>query len=165
MIRNLMMIAGLTLAVSAFGCSDDATNNGGAGGDGGTGGSAGEGGAGGSAGEGGAGGAPGVTDACTNGTDLPLVCDAGFSTTLEACAQAATGSGAATAECLETDPGLSTDCASCFGDDIDCLVANCVAGGECFPDNTTQICADCRADNCAPALDACTGDLATGCAG
>jgi len=54
MVRNLMMIAGLTLAVAAFGCSDDATNNGGAGG------SAGEGGAGG--GEGGAGGAPAATD-------------------------------------------------------------------------------------------------------
>jgi len=153
MVRNLMMITGLTLAVSAFGCSDDATNSGGAGGDAGTGGDAG---AGGSAG---AGGTPGVTDACTNDTDLPLVCDAGFSATLEACAQAASGSGAATATCLEADPGLSADCASCFGDDIDCLVANCVAGGECFPDNTTQACADCRADNCAPALDACTGEF------
>ena len=149
MVRNLMMIAGLTLAVSAFGCSDDATNNGGAGGDGGTGGSAGE----------------GVTDACTNATDLPLVCDAGFSATLEACAEAAQGSGADTATCLEADPGLSTECASCFGDDIDCLVANCVTNGACFPDNTTQDCVDCRTDNCNAALDACTGDLATGCAG
>jgi hypothetical protein len=162
MVRNLMMIFGLTLAVAAFGCDSDSSNAAGSGGSGGSGGGGGEGG---TAGAGGAGGAPGVTDACTNETDLPLVCDAGFSATLEACAQAATGSGAATATCLEADPGLSADCASCFGDDIDCLVANCVAGGECFPDNTTQTCADCRADNCAPALDACTGDLAAGCAG
>jgi hypothetical protein len=32
-----------------------------------------------------------------------------------------------------------------------------VTGGECFPDNTTQVCADCRETNCAPSLNACTG--------
>ena len=36
MVRNLMMIAGLTLAVSAFGCSDDDNGTGGTGGTGGT---------------------------------------------------------------------------------------------------------------------------------
>ena len=102
--------------------------------------------------------ATGVTDACTNDTDLALVCDAGFSDTLDACDEAGGVVGADTATCLEADPGLSTDCASCFGADIDCLVANCMTNGACFPDNRTIACEACRADNCYPALDACTGD-------
>jgi len=102
--------------------------------------------------------ATGVTDACTNDTDLALVCDAGFSDTLDACAEAGGLVGADTATCLEADPGLSTDCASCFGADIDCLVANCMTNGECFPDKFNIPCEACRADNCYPALDACTGD-------
>ncbi|MBW1906514.1 MAG: hypothetical protein JRJ24_14660 [Deltaproteobacteria bacterium] len=63
MVRNLMMIFGLSLAVAAFGCSDDDTTNpGGAGGDGGSAGSGGSGGSG-----------TGTAPACDNTDDLAAI--------------------------------------------------------------------------------------------
>ena len=146
MVRNLMMIAGLTLAVSAFGCSDDAENGGGAGG---------------------AAGAPGSLDNCINGDDLAAVCDPDFQEDyVRTCATAAVGQGAGTSTCLQEDPpGLSMECADCFGGVTQCIFDNCLASG-CAIDANGVDCLACReANGCDSALDNCTGDLAAGCAG
>jgi len=173
MVRNLMMIVGLTLAVAAFGCDSDSSSgaagsggSGGGGGEGGAGeggaGGAGEGGAGG-AGEGGAGGAPSA-EACTNDSDLALVCAPAWDEAITACATAAGGQGPATSTCLQ-DEGASADCADCYGDVTMCIFTNCVLGGgsACImPDS--QACLDCREDaGCEAALSACTGDLDSAC--
>jgi hypothetical protein len=53
------------------------------------------------------------------------------------------------------DAGLSAGCADCYGADVSCLIANCIA--DCATDPTSQACSDCRDTNCGAALDECTG--------
>ncbi len=117
MVRNLMMILGLSLAVAAFGCSDDdATGTGGSCGSGGSGGAGGgEGGAGGDGegGAGGGGGAPGG-DACLDQADIDLLCGEGWTDTVSGCATPCAGAGECTADCL-VEAGLSAGCADCSG--------------------------------------------------
>jgi hypothetical protein len=160
MVRNLMMIFGLTLAVAAFGCDSDSTGDGGSTGNGGSGGSGGAAGAGG-AGEGGAGGS-GAADACLNDSDLAAVCDAGWTAAVTACATTAGGQGAATSTCLQLDPpGASEACADCFGGLTQCIFDNCViAGGSvCAIDPQGAACEQCQDDSgCTAAGEACTGE-------
>lgn len=169
MVRNLMMIVGLSLAVAAFGCSDD-EGTGGTGGTAGSGGSAGAGGSGGAGGEGGSGGATPV-DACLGAADLAMVCSPTFGDDfVSPCATAALGQGPATSTCLQEDPpALSPDCADCFGNVTQCVFDNCVGGsldGPCAPPNAPDSagCLTCRDESgCDAAQDLCTGDLATAC--
>jgi hypothetical protein len=173
MVRNLMMIFGLTLAVAAFGCDSDSGNPAGSGGSGG-----GEGGAGG-AGEGGAGGvggAPAATDYCDNMDDLmKLEGDEPPDATSTACGTAAaitnpelctpTSDGYAT--CLATGNDgattgseLSADCLSCWADLTCCTLAKCsvLVGGPCagtpMPGDECEMCTDLE---CGDAFEACSG--------
>lgn len=145
MVRNLMMILGMTLAVAAFGCSDDPPQNGGEGGSG---------------GQGGSGGTTTPMDACINAADTALVCDAGFDDKVSTCAQGALGQGAGTSTCLQADPGLTADCADCYGNVTQCGFDNCAA--DCAADPDGQLCRDCVSQNCDAALDVCTGALDCG---
>lgn len=179
MARNLMMMIGLSLAVVALGCADggDGTGDGGGGGDAGSGGTAGNGGTAGSGGgQGGTGGAP-VTDACTNSDDLSMVCLPDFGDDyVVTCALAATGGAEATSACLQEEPpGLSADCADCFGAQVGCVVDECTLGGDgsCLPPDFggdfgpgTPECDACiAASGCPESFDSCGGDLSTACVG
>jgi len=188
MVRNWIMILGLSLTIAAFGCTDGGGGTAGSGGAGGTagsggaggtagsggaGGTAGSGGAGGTAGSGGAGGATPVTDACLNAQDLAMVCMATFGDDYVApCATDASGAAAGTSTCLQVGPpdgpGLTSGCADCYGNQSQCIRDNCVFGGDgvCFPPNDeSPACLDCRDVNgCDAAAAECTGDLATECA-
>lgn len=171
MVRNLMMILGLSLAVAAFGCDTSSED----GGEAGSGGSAGGGGTAGNGGMGGVGGMGGsVTDACLNAEDLSMVCMETFGDDYVApCATTALGDGAATSTCLQTEPpegpGLSMDCADCYGAQTECIRDNCVfAGGAvCSPPNeNSPDCLTCRdSAGCDAAAETCTGNLDTACAG
>jgi len=136
MIRNLMMILGVSLAVAAFGCSDDET------------------------GTGGTGGTPG---ACTNAADEAMVCDGGFDATVTACATDAGGQGDDTAACL-VDEGLSAPCAACYGGITQCVFDNCLGAdtGNCAVDRPGDACQTCVAENCDPAFETCRGDVDCG---
>ena len=158
MVRNLMMIVGLSLAVAAFGC-DSTSGSGGSGGMAGGGGSAG---AGGGAGAGGAGGSAGVTDACTNMDDLDIVCALAFGDAVAVCATANLGEPESTAACLVEDTGVSADCASCYGAVSGCIAANCLGSG-CATEPNGDACLACRAEFCDDDFNSCTGDLAGGC--
>jgi hypothetical protein len=150
MVRNLMLILGLSLTLAAFGCSDDDDN----GGSGGTAGDGGAGGEGGSAGEGGSGGAEG---ACTNEADTAIVCDAGFTAAVTACGTSNIGAGAeAIATCVADDTGTSAECATCFGETTQCTIDNCIQAG-CAADPMGEECTNCRAENCDEAFNACAG--------
>ena len=175
MARNLIMMIGLSLAVVAFGCAeDDTSGGGGTAGSGGMAGSGGTAGGGGTAGTGGTGGAP-VTDACTNAEDLSMVCLPNFGDDYVAtCALAATGGAEATSACLQEDPpGLTVDCADCFGAQVGCVVDECTLGGDgsCLPPDFggdfgpgTPECDACiAASGCADSFDSCAGDLSTAC--
>ncbi len=155
MVRNLMMILGLSLAVAAFGCSDDEAT-------GGTGGTAGTGGTGGTAGTGGSGGtAP--TGACTNTADTAIVCDAGFDAAVSTCALNALGQGPATSQCLQDDAGLTLECADCYGGVTQCGFDNCVI--VCGTDSGSQACRDCVSENCDAAFEECKGAVDCGAGG
>ncbi len=164
MVRNLMLIFGLSLALASFGCSDSNDDNGGGGGGG-------EGGVGGAGGVGGGGGSVTPTDACVNTADLAMVCMPDFGDTyVGPCATTASGDGAATSACLQEDPpALSTDCADCFGAQVQCIRDNCVLGASnvCFPPIADQEACDACADDagCTAPAESCIGDLATACAG
>jgi len=162
MVRNLMMIFGLTLAVAAFGCDSDSTGDGGSTGNGGSGGSGGTAGAGGA---GGGGGSVGPTDQCLDADDLTAVCDEDqMAIDIRRCATAAVGQGPATSTCLQLEPpGLSEGCADCYGGVTQCIFDNCI--GQCAVDPDDPACVTCQADNgCDTALDSCTGDLSAACA-
>jgi hypothetical protein len=170
MVRNLMLILGLSLALASFGCATSSDDNGGGGeggdGGGGEGGVAGGGGVGGVGGNGGA-----VTDACLNSGDLAMVCMPDFGDNyISTCATTASGDSAATSACLqESPPALSVDCADCIGDQVECIRDNCVVGASnvCFPPIQDQeACDQCAVDaGCTAAATECTGDLSTNCAG
>ena len=121
-------------------------------------------GTGGMAGEGGTGGSVAPMDACTNVDDATIVCDPGFADDVRTCATAAIGNGAATATCLVEDFGVSADCASCFGDETQCIFDNCLGSG-CAATPEGDDCLSCRAENCDAEAAACKGDLETACAG
>jgi hypothetical protein len=167
MIRKLILIAGLSLSVGAFGCSSD--DNPGGNGGGGAGGDAGAGGMGGDAGAGGAGGTILPTDACTNSADLDLVCADGWLDAVEACAGEAGGDAAGTADCLVENSGISEDCATCYGNDSQCSRDNCAIGvdtsclpmefGGDFGPGTPECLACQEAAGCTEALDTCTGAI------
>ncbi len=162
MVRNLMLILGVSLSLAAFGCSSDG-GSGGTGG-GGTGGDGGNGGNGGDTGGGGNGGGGLPSDACTNADDLAIVCDPAFGDEVGDCARGASGDPTGTSECLVTETGVSADCASCYGAVTGCILVNCIA--QCATEPDSQACEDCQVENGCDTLQAdCTGDLQSACTG
>jgi len=102
------------------------------------------------------------TDACTNAADLAAVCDPGFADEAETCARDAIGDPGATAPCLVENTGVSSDCASCYGPAVRCIVNSC--SHVCGPTPDSQECDDCLVENgCHTLLASCTGDLASAC--
>ena len=159
MVRNLMMIAGLTLAVSAFGCSDDDTTNGGGGGSGGS-------------------VCPNPTPspvdpACNNPADLAelATCEPQIALAT-ACvtpnippiseAECATN----TTECLLDGNGgasaattLSPECTACTAALACCITHQCsvvaTPPGACVGQSGAGACDECIAEKCAPIYESC----------
>jgi len=176
MVRNLMMIFGLTLAVAAFGCSDDSSNAAGSGGSGGSGGGggAGEGGAGG-AGEGGGGGAgeggapgSGIAPACDNEADIAAgdvdvtACTTAAATTNKEYCGPPTGTGtdsSGLATCYADDGNTqSAACLDCWADLSCCTLNECsvFVGGPCLAaPEPGDPCDLCIQEKCQPAFDSC----------
>jgi hypothetical protein len=179
MVRNLMMIVGLTLAVAAFGCDSDSNEgaagsggSGGSGGGGGEGGAAGEGGAGG--GEGGAGGAP-AADACDNTADRTLL-ESGTEPPLDTSTSCGTGAFLDPTLCTPptgydaclrsgadgaaTPTMLSEECSPCFAALSCCGLSTCgpLGTGDCLgaptPGDACDVCTD---TNCGAAFEQCSG--------
>jgi len=176
----------LVLAFTVGACGDSTTGSGrmngsggmsGSGGSVGTGGSVGAGGASGMGGAGDAGGSDGVSgSAGTGGTPAAGVCD--NTGDLDAMANAGdslrsiggdcganscfgqignpVAFGACVSDCIETNVGVSSDCAACYGGVGECgLSAFCLA---CSSDTCSKACLDClNGANCLTTLDTCTG--------
>ena len=165
MVRNLMLIFGLSLAVAAFGCDSESTDKGDAG-TGGTG--AGGSGAGGSGGD-------SVAPACDNTDDLAALAAGEPQMTLATdCVTANLPIGGVTemqcaegaAACLldgndgATDPTtLSAECTSCTTALACCITAQCSAlatpPGTCVGSSGDATCNACIADKCTPAHESC----------
>jgi hypothetical protein len=121
---------------------------------------------GGSAGVGGSGGDP-VVGACNNGGDAAAIANAGSS--LESIGATCAGStclgqlgdpdayASCVSTCIETSvPGLSSECAGCYGELGGCAVGNlCLA---CASDTCSAMCLDClNGAQCLTRLEECTG--------
>lgn len=100
-----------------------------------------------------------LATACSDEPDLELLNESTFEVVYSACAEAsrlANNPGQAATTCLESDPGLSTACASCYGNVYtQCLVDEC--SEPCDADPTSTACRECSEDNCQPAALDCTG--------
>ena len=162
-----------------------ACDDGGSGGSGGTGGSGGSGGSGAAGGSGGAGGGTTATGgsgggttatggsgggttttgtggsgggmgACTNAADTTVLTNPSTDVPAEinACAQDNLGQEPATLNCIKA-LGLSDECAVCFDDTVKCVIEKCL--NDCISDQNSQACKDCRAANCDPAFETCSG--------
>ena len=100
-----------------------------------------------------------LATACTDQPDQALLNESSFLTEYSACAEASrmeSNPGQATTTCLESRPGLSTACASCYGNVYtQCLVDQCST--PCDADPTSMECVDCADTNCRPGALDCTG--------
>jgi len=95
------------------------------------------------------------TGACTNAADQMAEATAGFATAPRDCGFMCFGM---------TDPncatqcmlgkGLSSACAQCWGDTVNCGIKFCI--GQCL-DSESAACRQCSAQYCDPALHACAG--------
>lgn len=80
-----------------------------------------------------------------------------FTEVMQSCAVIASGSAAGTTDCIKsTIVGLSSGCASCFGQTVECGKRNCM--DECMASCASQFCLDCtKKSGCDSALNVCTG--------
>lgn len=140
MVRMQIVIGILALAVSALGCGDD--DNG----------SAGTAGTGGMAGTGGG----GLTNACNEEPDFSAATSPEFAGQFWGCYDTAgMDLVLSVTSCLEETPGLSNDCADCYGDYAECIDTSC--GESCNERGAdTQPCTECLAAECNLALTSCS---------
>ncbi|MCA9529032.1 MAG: DUF4215 domain-containing protein [Myxococcales bacterium] len=102
------------------------------------------------------------TGACLNDpNDATIAGNTDLEASLKACA---TGSGrfcglipnsGCVSSCLQANPGLSSECADCYGGVTACTVANCISA--CGADSNSPGCISCVNTNCGPAFAACSG--------
>jgi len=103
--------------------------------------------------------------ACLNEADLGMICAPTFADDfVEPCVRGAVGDAAGTSTCLQRDPpGLSQDCADCYGALIGCVATNCLNAG-CISNPDGESCRACVEESgCQAAFDSCRGDLVAGC--
>ena len=83
-----------------------------------------------------------------------------FAADLENCGIKAWGNGEKASECLKSlYPNLSTGCANCFGEFVNCSRDHCKWA--CLSDPRSSKCSDCASEHCSAALVTCTGLAAT----
>jgi len=169
----------LLFALGLFGCGDDppptVSSGGGRVPSGSVGAPGATGGAGGGGGAGGAGGAA-PKGACDNGTDLDAI--EGASDTIRNIARncgltticaASIGDSEAYGQCVDVCvaarvPGISTDCADCYGNLESCGLTLCRF--KCQTNTCRILCLDClNGEGCITEFEACRGIPGDGCAG
>jgi hypothetical protein len=106
-----------------------------------------------------------ATGACLNDADLGMVCAPSFADDFVTdCGRGAAGDAAGTSACLQRDPpGLSQECADCYGAQTACVATNCLSAG-CASDRGGESCLACIEEaGCQAAFDSCRGDFVAGC--
>jgi hypothetical protein len=165
--RTLTLLALALLGAGIYGCGGDDDDDSGA--TGGTGGSAGSSSAtGGAAGSsapavtctpaaGGAGGAG--AGACLNTADCPIVEGGTARTAAQSCGLGCMSDAdpeTCSANCVASETGLSTECATCYSDLVGCTMQNCLA--DCAADPAAAACTDCQmTSGCRTTFDECSG--------
>jgi hypothetical protein len=93
--------------------------------------------------------------ACTNAADLGIVQTKDVKTITADCGKANIGNDTKTKACIKMGTNLSDPCVTCFADTVSCVINKCL--NQCIADSNSQMCTDCRAANCDPAFEACSG--------
>ena len=164
LISALAMSVAATLCATA--CSDD---NGNAGNANTTGGAAGTGGASGASGEAdAAAGAPMLNNlpcdpskatTCQNEVDCPFVVDGSARKKGQSCGQGeclGSSDENCARDCILAGLDMSSDCATCYADLLNCTIANCL--GACLANAASDGCQECLATSgCRPNFDSCSG--------
>ena len=105
-----------------------------------------------------------VTDmpegACINEQDGPILEAQDVSAVAEGCGIDNIGDAAAAQKCIQDETGITDGCAACFGGIIGCIIEKCIA--QCGPPPIgagpdSPECGECRAENCDPAFEECSG--------
>jgi hypothetical protein len=117
------------------------------------------------AGETGAAGAPSLNLACTpseettcqNETDCSYVLDGTARTTAQTCGKGCIGGDENCArDCIVDELPMTSDCAGCYADFVNCTIANCV--GACLTDPDSDGCHTCQEEEgCRPGFNTCSG--------
>ena len=107
-------------------------------------------------------GGPAMGDgACTNDADLAIISDetvdvTAIATTAGTECLFAGDPGTCASEKVIDETGLTGDCAGCYVEQILCAISECLA--QCAPPNeASDACGECRAENCTPLFEPCSG--------
>ncbi len=97
----------------------------------------------------------GPVDQCTGTADMAVLAAGTVDGVVGDCATANFGQEPATRDCIRSMSGLTSGCADCFDGTVRCVTAHCIA--PCAADPQSVACMACRAENCDPAFQACSG--------
>ena len=100
---------------------------------------------------------PGEANTCQNDTDCPFVLDGTARTTAQTCGKGCIGGEETCArDCILEDLEMTSECASCYADFVNCTIANCV--GACLADPDSDGCHTCQEEKgCRPDFNTCSG--------
>ena len=102
--------------------------------------------------------------ACENGDDLSALMEQEhevYSVSSD-CAMGCIGQDAScNSACIGMQLGISDACADCFGQQVDCLIQNCL--GQCVTDPESEACLACQNEHCMWAFCECAGMVTEGC--
>jgi hypothetical protein len=99
----------------------------------------------------------GGAGACLNSNDEAVnasydLVQESFQCFLGSCASSPTG---CIASCLALNTSLGLECAACYEDGVECILANCL--GQCTGSPTEPNCVSCQEQYCNAAFTACSG--------
>lgn len=102
---------------------------------------------------------PSKATTCQNDTDCPFVADGTARTTAQACGQGEclqSSDENCPRDCILAQLDMTSDCASCYADFVNCTIGHCLAA--CIADPDSDGCHECQVSSgCRPTFDSCSG--------
>lgn len=102
---------------------------------------------------------PAEETTCQNATDCDFVVDGSARTTAQTCGkEQCLGSDDENCarDCILESLEMTSDCAACYADFVNCTIANCI--GACIADPDSDGCHECQeTKGCRPTFDTCSG--------
>jgi hypothetical protein len=94
-------------------------------------------------------------DSCLNPQDEEVRATFNLDAEAESAGLSCTGNATCISQALQTDTGLSSACADCFGSVGGCAASNCAL--QCLGGSGSSGCRNCVASNCAQEFEVCSG--------
>ncbi len=102
---------------------------------------------------------PSEETVCQNDTDCPFVVDGTARTTAQDCGKGkclGSEDENCARDCMLESLEMTSECAGCYADFVNCTIANCV--GACIADPDSDGCHECQQDKgCRPTFNTCSG--------